>query len=137
MLQPKKTKYRKMHKKRKPILLKQNKPEPKFGDIALQITQPGIITAKQIEICRRTLTSSLNRQGKVWLRIFPDQPQTKKPNEVRMGRGKGDVKEWGAKVRPGKVFVEITGADPIIMKRALKKIQYKLPVTSRILTRIV
>lgn len=135
MLQPKKTKFRKSHKLRKSVLIKRIQPNPIFGECGLQILEPGLLTARQIETVRRIIVQSLGRQGKIWFRIFPDQPQTKKPNEVRMGRGKGDVKEWGAKVRPGRIFVEISGLDNILLKRALKKIQYKLSFKTRIIFR--
>lgn len=137
MLQPKKSKFRKSFKKRSIIIIKNINIKPSFGDCALQIIESGIITARHIETCRKTITNSLNRQGKVWLRIFPDQPQTRKPNEVRMGRGKGDVKEWGAKVRPGRILLELAGLDLILLTKALKKIKYKLPLKTRIIYKTI
>jgi large subunit ribosomal protein L16 len=133
MLQPKKTKFRKFQKKRINIFLKKINPQPSFGDCALQIIESGILTAKHIETCRKTISNGLNRQGKIWLRIFPDQPQTKKPNEVRMGRGKGDLKEWAAKVRPGRIFIELAGVERLLLIKVLLKIKYKLPFHTRII----
>ena len=119
MLQPKRTKFRKQHKGR-------IKGEAKggfdlnFGGYGLKAMEPERITARQIEAARRAMTRHMKRQGRVWIRIFPDVPVTSKPTEVRMGKGKGSVDFWAAKVKPGRVMFEIDGVNDAIAREALR-----------------
>ena len=108
MLQPKRTKFRKLHKGRIRGEAKGGS-DLNFGHYGLKATQPERITARQIEAARRAMTRHMKRQGRVWIRIFPDTPVTSKPTEVRMGKGKGSVDYWAAKVKPGRVMFEIDG----------------------------
>ena len=108
MLQPKRTKFRKMHKGRIHGEAKGGS-TLNFGSFGLKATQPERITARQIEAARRAMTRHMKRQGRVWIRIFPDLPVTSKPTEVRMCKGKGSVDFWSAKVKPGRVMFEIDG----------------------------
>ena len=134
MLQPKRTKFRKMHKGR-------IKGEAKggatlnFGSFALKSTEPERVTARQIEAARRAITRHMKRQGRVWIRIFPDTPVSAKPTEVRMGSGKGSVDYWACKVKPGRIMFEIDGVNEEIAREALRLGAMKLPVTSRIVAR--
>lgn len=131
MLQPQKKKFRKEHKGRiKGLDFKKNKLH--FGLYGLQATTFGKITARQIESVRRTLANFLRRKGKVWIRIFPDSPITEKPNEVRMGKGKGNVSYWVNKVKPGTILFEITGANELLIKSALSLASTKLSVKTKI-----
>ena len=134
MLMPKKTKYRKQQKGRiKGKAHRGNKID--FGDIGLQALEPARITARQIEACRLVLTKFVRKNGKMWIRIFPDKPITKKPAETRMGKGKGTVEFWVAVVRPGKVLFEIEGLDLNVAKKALTIASSKLPLKTRVITR--
>ena len=134
MLQPKRTKYRKMHKGRihgeakGGFLLN-------FGSFALKATEPERVSARQIEAARRAITRHMKRQGRVWIRVFPDTPVTSKPTEVRMGKGKGSVDFWAAKVKPGRIMFEIDGVSEIIAREALRLGAMKLPVTTRVVAR--
>src|SRR5690606_39105688 len=134
MLQPKRTKYRKMHKGRihgeaKGGLLLN------FGSFALKATEPARVTGRQIEAARRAITRHMMRQGRVWIRIFPDLPVSAKPIEVRMGKGKGSVDFWAARVHPGRIMFEIDGVADDIAREALRLGAMKLPVTTRIVAR--
>jgi len=135
MLQPKRTKFRKQHKGRihgeakGGFLLN-------FGSFALKATEPERVTARQIEAARRAITRHMKRQGRVWIRIFPDLPVTDKPAEVRMGKGKGSVEYWAARVHPGRIMFEIDGVPDDIAREALRLGAAKLPVKTRIVTRI-
>jgi len=134
MLQPKKTKFRKAHKGR-------IKGEAKggvdlnFGSYGLKALEPERITARQIESARRAITRHMKRQGRVWIRIFPDVPVSAKPTEVRMGKGKGSVDFWAAKVKPGRVMFEIDGVGEVVAKEALRLAAMKLPVKCRFVAR--
>ena len=110
MLQPKKTKFRKQHKGRIHGLAKGGY-TVNFGNYALKATEPERITARQIEAARRALTRHMKRQGRVWIRIFPDVPVTAKPIEVRMGKGKGSIEYWACRVKPGRIMFEVDGVN--------------------------
>ena len=135
MLQPKRTKFRKAHKGRIHGLAKGGF-ELNFGQYGLKATEPERVTARQIEAARRAITREMKRQGRVWIRIFPDLPVSKKPTEVRMGKGKGSVEFWAARVKPGRIMFEIDGVSEEIAKEALRLGAMKLPVTTRVVTRI-
>ncbi|MGC9448870.1 50S ribosomal protein L16 [Cereibacter johrii] len=134
MLQPKRTKFRKQHKGRihgeatGGFLLN-------FGGFGLKATEPERVTARQIEAARRAITRHMKRQGRVWIRVFPDVPVTSKPTEVRMGKGKGSVDYWAAKVKPGRIMFEIDGVSETIAREALRLGAMKLPVMTRIVVR--
>ena len=135
MLQPKKTKFRKQHKGRIHGLAKGGY-NVNFGNYALKATEPERITARQIEAARRALTRHMKRQGRVWIRIFPDVPVSKKPTEVRMGKGKGSVEYWAAKVKPGRMMFEIDGVPVDVAREALSLAAAKLPVKCKFVSRI-
>ena len=106
-----------------------------FGTIGLQATGRGRITARQIEAARRAMTRQMKRQGRVWIRIFPDVPVTAKPIEVRMGKGKGSVDRWVCKVKPGRVMFEIDGVAEDVAQEALRLAAMKLPIKTRVVVR--
>ena len=133
MLQPKRTKFRKMHKGRIHGEAKGGS-NLNFGTYGLKATQPERITARQIEAARRAMTRHMKRQGRVWIRIFPGPPVTSKPTEVRMGKGKGSVDFWAAKVKPGRMF-EIDGVDDSVAREALRLAAMKLPIKTRVVIR--
>ena len=130
MLQPKRTKFRKQHKGRIKGVAKGGS-DLNFGTYGLKAMQPERITARQIEAARRAMTRHMKRQGRVWIRIFPDVPVTQKPTEVRMGKGKGSVEYWAAKVKPGRVMFEIDGVSEPVAREALRLAAMKLPIKSR------
>ena len=134
MLQPKRTKFRKMHKGRIHGEAKGGS-TLNFGSFALKSTEPERVTARQIEAARRAITRHMKRQGRVWIRIFPDTPVSSKPTEVRMGKGKGSTDYWAAKVKPGRIMFEIDGVSEIIAREALRLGAMKLPVTTRIVAK--
>ena len=134
MLQPKKTKYRKQHKGRIHGVAKGGT-DLNFGSFGLKAAGPQRITSRQIEAARRAMTRQMKRQGRVWIRIFPDVPVSKKPTEVRMGKGKGSVEFWAAKVKPGRVMFEIDGVSESVAREALRLAAMKLPVKTRIVQR--
>lgn len=132
MLSPKKVKWRKQMKGRmKGKAYRGN--TITFGELALQATSCGFITARQIEASRIAITRKTKRGGKVWIKIFPDKPLTKKPAEVRQGKGKGSVDRWVARVKPGRVLFEIKHEDKELCKAALRLAMYKLPVKTKII----
>lgn len=136
MLQPKRTKYRKQFKGRnRGNALRGNKVS--FGEFALKATERGRITSRQIESARRAMTRYVKRGGKIWIRIFPDKPITKKPLEVRQGKGKGSVEYWVALVQPGRVLFEIEGVPQEVASEAMRLASQKLPVKSIVVTRAV
>ena len=135
MLQPKKTKYRKAFKGRIHGATKAGA-SLNFGSYGLKSMEPERITARQIEAARRAITRHMKRQGRVWIRIFPDLPVTDKPAEVRMGKGKGSVEYWAARVAPGRIMFEIDGVADDIARDALKLGAAKLPIRTRIVTRL-
>ena len=134
MLMPKRVKYRKQHRGR--MKGKESRGvDISFGDYGLQALEPHWITARQIEAARRAIVRHMRRRGKYWVRIFPDKPITSKPAETRMGKGKGDVDQWVAVVRPGRVMFEVSGVDDEIARDALKLASNKLPIKTQIITR--
>jgi len=129
MLQPKRTKYRKQFKGRnRGVATRGNKVS--FGEFGLKATEHGRITSRQIEAARRALSRHVKRGGKVWIRIFPDKPISKKPLEVRQGKGKGNVEYWVALVQPGRMMFEIEGVPEDLAREAMKLAAAKLPVKS-------
>ncbi len=134
MLQPKRTKFRKAHKGRIHGLAKGGT-QLDFGSFGLKALEPERVTARQIEATRRAITRAMKRAGRVWIRIFPDVPVSKKPTEVRMGKGKGSPEFWAAKVKPGRIMFEIDGVPEPIAREALRLGAAKLPVKTKIVTR--
>ncbi|MEC9435021.1 MAG: 50S ribosomal protein L16 [Pseudomonadota bacterium] len=134
MLSPKRTKFRKQHKGRIHGLAKGGT-DLNFGAFGLKAVEPERITARQIEAARRAMTRHMKRQGRVWIRIFPDVPVTQKPTEVRMGKGKGSVEYWAAKVKPGRVMFEIDGVAEPVAREALRLAAMKLPIKCRFVQR--
>ncbi len=134
MLQPKKTKYRKAHKGRIKGRAKGGT-TLNFGSYGLKSLTAERVTSRQIEAARRAITRHMKRAGKVWIRIFPDVPVSKKPTEVRMGKGKGTPEFWAAKVKPGRIMFEIDGVSSEIANAALNLGSSKLPVQTKIITR--
>ncbi|HEY5071479.1 MAG TPA: 50S ribosomal protein L16 [Caulobacteraceae bacterium] len=135
MLSPKKTKYRKQFKGKIHGLAKGGF-ALNFGSHGLKSTQPERISARQIEAARRAITRQMKRQGRVWIRIFPDVPVSDKPAEVRMGKGKGAVEYWAARVAPGRIMFEIDGVPDDVAREALRLGAAKLPIKTRIVTRL-
>lgn len=136
MLQPKTTKYRKQQKGRNRGLASRGN-RVCFGEYALQSTARGRITARQIEAARRAITRYVKRGAKVWIRIFPDKPVSKKPLEVRQGKGKGNVEYWVAQVKPGTILYEMEGVTEEVAREALRLASAKLPVRTAFATRTV
>jgi len=134
MLSPKRTKFRKMQKGDNRGIARRGS-DVSFGDFAMQATEPGRITSRQIEAARMAITRHVKRIGKLWIRVFPDRPVTKKPLEVRMGGGKGGVEEWAADVLPGRVMYELSGVDEATAKEAFRLAGHKLPVGYKMLVR--
>jgi large subunit ribosomal protein L16 len=130
MLQPKKTKFRKQMKGRTRGLAWRGS-DVSFGDFGLQVLEPGRINARQIEAARMTIQRHCKRAGKLWIRIFPDKPVTKKPLEVRMGGGKGNPEEWVAPVRPGRILYELAGVPEDLAREAFRLAAHKLPLACR------
>ncbi len=136
MLQPKRTKFRKQQKGRnRGLALNGNKVS--FGEYGLKAIARGRITARQIEAARRAMTRHVKRGGKIWIRIFPDVPVTKKPLEVRQGKGKGNVEYWVAKIQPGKMLYEMEGVDEETAREAFKLASAKLPIKTTFVSRTV
>ncbi|MCY4151845.1 MAG: 50S ribosomal protein L16 [Aestuariivita sp.] len=134
MLQPKRTKFRKQHKGRIKGFAKGGF-ALNFGSYGLKATTPERVTARQIEAARRAMTRHMKRQGRVWIRIFPDTPVSSKPTEVRMGKGKGAVDFWACRVKPGRVMFEIDGVSDSVAREALRLAAMKLPVKTRVVAR--
>ena len=135
MLQPKRTKYRKAHKGRIHGAAKGGT-DLNFGSYGLKAVEPERITARQIEAARRAITRHLKRAGRVWIRVFPDVPVSRKPAEVRMGSGKGAPEYWVCRVHPGRIMFEIDGVPPDLAKRAFELAAAKLPVKTRFVSRL-
>ena len=134
MLQPKRTKFRKQQKGRnRGLALVGNKVS--FGEFGLQATTRGFLTARQIESARRAITRHVKRGGKLWIRVFPDKPVTKKPVEVRMGKGKGNVEYWVAPVQPGRMIYEIQGVSENVAREAFRRAAAKLSVKTHFVAR--
>ncbi|WP_230659255.1 50S ribosomal protein L16 [Psychrobacter sp. I-STPA10] len=136
MLQPKRTKFRKMHKGRNTGLAHRGSTVA-FGQIGLKSIGRGRMTARQIEAARRTITRRIKRGGKIWIRVFPDKPITKKPLEVRMGKGKGPVEYWVCEIKPGKMLYEIEGVSEELAREALTLAAAKLPFKTTIVKRTI
>jgi len=135
MMSPKKTKYRKTHKGRLKGAAKGGT-ELNLGSVGLKALEPERVTARQIEAARRAISRHMKRQGQLWIRVFCDNPVTKKPLEVRMGSGKGGVEYWTARVKPGRILFELDGVSQQIGKEALALAAAKLPIKTKIVTRI-
>jgi large subunit ribosomal protein L16 len=135
MLQPKRTKFRKTFKGRINGNAKGGF-SLNFGSYGLKALEPERVTARQIEASRRAITRQMKRQGRVWIRIFPDVPVTKKPTEVRMGKGKGGIEFWAAKVKPGRILFEIDGVADETAREALRLGAAKLPIKTKVVTRL-
>ncbi len=136
MLQPKRTKYRKQFKGRNRGLA-QRGADVSFGEFGLKATTRGRLTARQIEAARRAMTRYVKRGGKIWIRVFPDKPITKKPLEVRMGKGKGAVEYWVAQIKPGKVLYEMEGVSEEVAREAFRLAASKLPFGTSFVSRQV
>ena len=136
MLQPKRTKYRKVQKGRNRGLA-QTGNKVSFGEFGLKSKERGRITARQIEAARRAMTRHIKRGGKIWIRVFPDKPITEKPLEVRQGKGKGNVEYWVAQVQPGRMLYEMEGVTEELAREAFKLAAAKLPVRTTFVTRTV
>ena len=136
MLQPKRTKFRKQHKGRNRGLAQRGN-QVSFGEYGLKASDRGRLTARQIEAARRAMTRHVKRGGKIWIRVFPDKPITKKPLEVRQGKGKGNVEYWVALVQPGAVLYEMSGVDEQTAREAFKRAAAKLPVPTTFVSRQV
>jgi large subunit ribosomal protein L16 len=135
MLQPTRTKFRKAHKGRIKGVASSGV-DLAFGEFGLKALEPDRITARQIEAARRALTRHMKRSGRVWIRVFPDVPVSKKPLEVRMGSGKGAPEFWAARIKPGRILFEIDGVPTQIAKEALTLAAAKLPIKTRFVQRI-
>jgi len=134
MLMPKRVKYRKHHRGRmKGKAYRGNKVS--FGEYGLQALEPCWMTSRQIEAARRAIVRHVRRSGKLWIRVFPDKPVTKKPAETRMGSGKGNVDHWVAVVKPGRVLFEISGVSEAAAREAMRLASHKLPIRTQFVTR--
>lgn len=136
MLQPKRTKFRKMHKGRNRGLAQRGS-KVSFGEYGLKAVGRGRITARQIEAARRAMTRHIKRGGKIWIRVFPDKPITTKPLEVRQGKGKGNVEYWVAQIQPGKVLYEVQGVSEELAREAFDLAAAKIPIETTFVKRSV
>ena len=134
MLMPKKVKFRKAHRGRRQGDAKGGD-YIAFGDYALQAVEPAWVTSRQIESARVAITRAVKRGGKIWIRIFPDKPYTKKPLETRMGKGKGPPEGWVAVIKPGRILYELEGVTPDVAAEAMRLAAYKLPMKTRFVSR--
>ncbi|MEO1654296.1 MAG: 50S ribosomal protein L16 [Bacteroidota bacterium] len=134
MLQPKRVKYRKVQKGRIKGIAGRGH-TISFGSFGIKALEKGRITARQIEACRITISRTMKREGKIWIRVFPDKPITKKPAEVRMGKGKGSPEYWVAQIRPGRVIFELDGVDREVAEKALYLAAQKLPMKTKFVVR--
>jgi len=135
MLMPKKTKFRKQHRGRMNGKATRGA-EISFGQYALQALEPAWITSRQIEAGRIAMTRHVRRGGKVWIRIFPDKPVSKKPAETRMGKGKGGPEFWVAVVKPGRILYEMDGVDESVAREAMRLASHKLPIATRFVAKL-
>jgi large subunit ribosomal protein L16 len=135
MLSPKRTKFRKQHKGRVKGMAKGGT-DINFGSYGLKAVAPGRVTARQIEAARRAITRHIKRAGRVWIRVFPDVPVSKKPAEVRMGKGKGTPEFWMCRVKPGRVMFELDGVEQDTARRAFELAAAKLPLKTRFIARL-
>jgi large subunit ribosomal protein L16 len=134
MLMPKRVKWRKQMRGRMKGLALRGA-EVTFGEYGLQALEPGWVSARQIEAARRTIVHEMKRRGKIWIRIFPDKPYTRKPPETRMGKGKGNVEYWVAVVRPGRIMFEIAGLPEDAAVEALRQATYKFSIKTKVVSR--
>jgi large subunit ribosomal protein L16 len=134
MLMPKKVKFRKQQRGRRRGLATRGQ-KISFGEYGLQALEPGWITARQIEAARIAMTRHIKRGGKIWIRVFPDKPVTKKPLETRMGKGKGAPEEWVAVIKPARILYEIEGVDRTTAEEAFRLAAHKLPLKTRFVSR--
>lgn len=134
MLMPKRVKYRKAHRGRRTGKASRGA-AVNFGDFGLKAMEPAWITSRQIEACRVSLTRKMKRDGKVWIRIFPDKPVSKKPLETRMGKGKGAPEFWVAVIQPGRIMFEVGGVDKATAYEALRLASHKLPIKTKVVQR--
>ena len=134
MLQPKRTKFRKQQKMRNRGLAQRGN-SVSFGEYGLKAIGRGRLTARQIEAARRAMTRHVKRGGKIWIRVFPDKPISKKPLEVRQGKGKGNVEYWVAQIQPGRVLYEMEGVSESVAREAMRLAAHKLPIKTRFVTR--
>ena len=134
MLQPKRTKFRKKQKGRVKGIAQRGH-SINFGSFAIKALEPGWITSRQIEACRVAITRHMKREGQLWIRIFPDKPITKKPAEVRMGKGKGAPEYWVATVKPGTIMFESGGVELEVAKESMRLAQQKLPIKTKFVVR--
>jgi large subunit ribosomal protein L16 len=133
MLLPKRVKYRKTHRgRRKGVAIRGS--EIAFGQFGLQAVEDCYMSNRQIEAARRAMTRHVRRGGKIWIRVFPDKPVTKKPAETRMGSGKGNPEGWVAVIKPGRILFEMGGVTPDVAKEAMRLAAFKLPIKTRFLT---
>jgi large subunit ribosomal protein L16 len=135
MLSPKRTKYRKQHKGRVHGMAKGGT-DINFGSYGLKAVTPGRVTARQIEAARRAITRHIKRAGRVWIRVFPDVPVSRKPAEVRMGKGKGTPEYWMCRIKPGRIMFELDGVDHDVAHRAFELAAAKLSVRTRFVARL-
>ena len=135
MLSPKNLKYRKAHKGRIHGKAKGGS-ALNFGSFGLKAMQPARVTARQIEAARRAMTRHMKRAGRVWIRVFPDVPVSKKPAEVRQGKGKGSVEFWACRVKPGRIMFEVDGVSAEVARRAFELAAAKLPIKTKFVTRL-
>ena len=135
MLMPRRVKHRKVMRGRMSGMAKGGHTVA-FGDYGLATQEPAWITSRQIEAARRAMTRSVKRGGKIWIRIFPDKPATKKPAETRMGSGKGNPEGWVAVVKPGRVMFELAGVPEPLAREAMKRAQHKLPIKTKFISRV-
>lgn len=135
MLMPKKVEWRKQSRGR---MRGQTKGGAlvSFGEFGLKALEPGWVTSRQIEAARVAISRAMSRTGKLWIRVFPDKPVTKKPAETRMGKGKGAPEDWVAVVKPGRVMFELSGVSPEVAKEALRKAGHKLPIKTKLVERL-
>jgi large subunit ribosomal protein L16 len=134
MLQPKRTKFRKQQKGRNRGLATRGN-AVSFGEYGLKALGRGQLTARQIEAARRAMTRHVKRGGKIWIRVFPDKPITKKPLEVRQGKGKGNVEYWVAQIQPGRMLYEMAGVDESVAREAFRRAAAKLPIPTAVVER--
>jgi large subunit ribosomal protein L16 len=134
MLMPKRVKWRKQQRGRMTGKATRGA-EMSFGEFGLQALEPGWVSARQIEAARRVIVREMRRRGKVWIRIFPDHPYTRKPPETRMGKGKGSVEYWVAVVKPGRIMFEVGGLPEDIAKEALRQATYKFSIKTKVIAR--
>jgi len=134
MLMPKRVKYRKAHRGRRKGNAKRGS-SVAFGDFGLKSLEPAWITSRQIEACRVALSRKMKRDGRVWIRIFPDKPVSKKPLETRMGKGKGAPEFWVAVIKPGRIMFEVSGVTREVANEALQLCSHKLPIKTKVVSR--